>query len=565
MEPSPTLTESAGPLSLGPRATERPADAGWTLVGGIDDPAPARVDGGGLVAPAGADWLVDWWIGADDRWYLPAREPAIRQRRVGAGPVIETAMRVPSGDVVATAYPVLAGGRRATAVEIRNASPVPVALAIAVRPLPLAGGPAAAHRLELVEPTVVAVDGRPAVLLPRAPNQAGAAAERDLVDDTTAGLELDWTSPVDGPSANAVCLYPLPHDTSLRFTVLAGDMEAASATAGLDPLRPAALPPPDTVARGWTAVVERAGIWRFPDPGIGALAQAARARLLLAAPGLAERMEHPDRATAEILEGLALGGHADECRPALGALAASFPRRPPADGAGARLVRAAATAAELFGPEIADDLLAAMTQLTSLVDRQGDRADTAVAQRALARLASRAGQPDAARHLRGLAGPADPTAEAATLDRLGELGRHAGPAGSWAPGDDARAAARYWALGSGLLLRPVEPDVGGADPDGAAIELLPTMPSAWMGGEVEVLRAPRSGARFSFAIRWHGYRPALLWEVEPGEGSADPMSLRLTCPGLDPDWSTDQPTGEALLSGSPDELPPPPAPGDSFA
>ena len=99
-----------GALKLEPRSSERPADAGWTLVAGLDDPDAARVDGGGLLAPGGADWTIDWWVGADDRWYLPAREPSVRQRRLGAGPIIETALRVPSGDVVATAYPVLAAG-----------------------------------------------------------------------------------------------------------------------------------------------------------------------------------------------------------------------------------------------------------------------------------------------------------------------------------------------------------------------------------------------------------------------------------------------------------------------
>ena len=29
----------------------------------------------------GESWTLDWWIGADDRWRVPAREPAVRQRR----------------------------------------------------------------------------------------------------------------------------------------------------------------------------------------------------------------------------------------------------------------------------------------------------------------------------------------------------------------------------------------------------------------------------------------------------------------------------------------------------
>jgi hypothetical protein len=44
-------------------------------------------------------------------------------------------------------------------------------------------------------------------------------------------------------------------------------------------------------------------------------------------------------------------------------------------------------------------------------------------------------------------------------------------------------------------------------------------------------------------VRWHGPRPALLWECE-GAG-------RIRAPGLDPAWSTDEPRGDALLAPHP--------------
>jgi hypothetical protein len=47
----------------------------------------------------------------------------------------------------------------------------------------------------------------------------------------------------------------------------------------------------------------------------------------------------------------------------------------------------------------------------------------------------------------------------------------------------------------------------------------------------------------SFALRWHGEHPALLWEVADGDGS-----LALRAPGLAPRWSTTAPAGEALLA-----------------
>ena len=53
----------------------------------------------------------------------------------------------------------------------------------------------------------------------------------------------------------------------------------------------------------------------------------------------------------------------------------------------------------------------------------------------------------------------------------------------------------------------------------------------------------------SFALRWHGERPALLWEVIPGSG-VDPTGSgpQFTAPGLDPSWSATGWTGEALLA-----------------
>ena len=52
--------------------------------------------------------------------------------------------------------------------------------------------------------------------------------------------------------------------------------------------------------------------------------------------------------------------------------------------------------------------------------------------------------------------------------------------------------------------------------------------------------APTRGGRVSYAVRWHGARPALLWECE--------RPIRLRAPGLDPGWSTTEARGETLLA-----------------
>ncbi|MCU1346762.1 MAG: hypothetical protein JWL70_3028 [Acidimicrobiia bacterium] len=74
-----------------------------------------------------------------------------------------------------------------------------------------------------------------------------------------------------------------------------------------------------------------------------------------------------------------------------------------------------------------------------------------------------------------------------------------------------------------------------------AIEMVPQWPDDWLGQGVEVYGEQMGPWRVSFAIRWHGERPALLWEID-----GPPIDVR--CPDLDPTWSTDLPRGEALLA-----------------
>ncbi|MEZ5340087.1 MAG: hypothetical protein R2706_01180 [Acidimicrobiales bacterium] len=267
--------------SLGPRSVERPADAGYTNVGCLDSDDQPRLDAGGALQPANADWVIDWWIGADDRWYLPSREVSIRQRRLGAGPVIETAVRIPSGDALHRAFGISTGEGEFTVIEIENDSPVPVALALAIRPFNLAGvSSGATIRLD---DTRILVDGAPAVLLPKKPNEFQASTD-DLAATVTAGRVLDGSPVASGPGANAVALYPLTHKTTLRIVV------PGLAARGSVGAQAPHLPESGAVARGWDAVLGAGGRVQLPDPGLGAQADAARARLLGGTAALAERV-----------------------------------------------------------------------------------------------------------------------------------------------------------------------------------------------------------------------------------------------------------------------------------
>jgi len=71
------------------------------------------------------------------------------------------------------------------------------------------------------------------------------------------------------------------------------------------------------------------------------------------------------------------------------------------------------------------------------------------------------------------------------------------------------------------------------------VALCAEFPVAWRGQPVEVRDAPVAGGAVSYAVRWHGARPALLWDAPEG------VAVRM--PGLDPTWTSGPATGEALL------------------
>jgi hypothetical protein len=320
----------------------------WTAVGNLDSPWEAIVDPRGLVTPWFDGWSLDWWVGADDRWHLPSREVGVRQRLVAEAPVVETAMQVPGGDVIQRVYAVRTssteGGGELVIAEVQNATRVPVALALAVRPYN-PEGLSVIERLGLHDGTTVTVDGRIAMLLPRAPSRMAAST---FHDGDSAGIVMSgaagerWRGTVRDPAglAQAAFVYPLAHGTSLRVamplvperrTRRRGEARRRVADA---PALPKALPPAEAVARGWQSQSARGLRLVLPDDRLAAAVDANRRFLLLLhdgdeiTPGPSTYHRFWFRDAAYLLGALDRYGYHAEVAQVLG----SYPGRQHADG-----------------------------------------------------------------------------------------------------------------------------------------------------------------------------------------------------------------------------------------
>lgn len=455
-------------------------------VGAVGGTARADVDGSGSVGPAGASWRLEWWVGADDRWRVPREEAAVRQRRVGGVPVVETAMRVPGGDAVARAYGV-GGDPDGIVVEVENASAAPFALALVLRPAdpggsPPGGGGSAVHRppgpggaLSWVaaDGPRVEVDGSHRLLVPRPPmrwatGRAGTGSCRATVlageafADAFGGPGGRVSDP-DGRLEVAL-VFPVAHRTTFRSLLTTagaevplGDAVPGRALAGLATAADA--------ARGWSTLLDRGMRATLPDDRTDELLTAARAAVLLDPPA--------DAAAMAVLEDWGLDAEAAEVWARLGLRARRAARRRPPVPAAPEAALAAAVAS-------------------------------------------------------------------------------ASPAATWDAGPVAFLRALHDVL--------VDDGRGGSRRE-PAVALLPALPSAWIGAPLEVHHAPTRAGRVSYALRWHGGHPLLMWEVDTSRRRPGPGPL-LRAPALDPGWSTRATTGDALLGHHPDHSAPPGDPGD---
>jgi hypothetical protein len=226
-------------------------------LGVLGHDARGCVDERGHVSVSGV--TLDWWVGAHDRWHVPADEASTRRRRLGAAPVWETTVRVPRGEVAQRAYGVAVADGSVIAVEVENRSPVPLTVGLVAC--------FARGRVD-VDGTLVRADGRPVLACSAAPRRW--ASGESTAGEVMRGDARDGTvEPFDAPGELAL-LFPVPHRTSVR---------AALGAVGNVDVRD--LPAAEAVARGWDIQLER-GLQAGLPPPVGETVDAARADLLLA-------------------------------------------------------------------------------------------------------------------------------------------------------------------------------------------------------------------------------------------------------------------------------------------
>ncbi|HIL06364.1 MAG TPA: hypothetical protein EYG17_09990 [Acidimicrobiia bacterium] len=546
----------------------------WTLTGNLESIFRVAVDPRGLISVRPGFWSLDWWLRVDESWIFPAQHGAVRQRVVDGAPVVETVIRVAGGDVIHRVY----GARLQTdytVVEVENQASRPVALGFAVRPYDLLGG----GRVEQIELNnqVLSVDGRVAFVCGRTPGRlivgAGGIDPAGSLDDVIAG---DFSVKCEVGMASAAIIVPLVHGSTFRGAI---PLEDASNHEVIS-----RLPSGQQVAAGWGNHAVNACRFVLPPGRINDLFDASRQSILLASTG--EDVDPapggpPHRAVDEaaVLMALAESGYRATVREILISRAKRQDRLGAVTHQNLDVTAATITAADR-ALEIAPDpaLAHALSEFVAdgarwmLANPAEGVSEALVAAR---NLLVRVGAQKAAHELSELLPwnvesdtPAvaygenidvvklarsafelsaiDPSKALATLE---ELASFASPTLNWpsrinpstrmgtgGAGHDLSVTA--WFVRSVLRLL--------VDDREDCLRVAAVWPNEWHAQGVEVHRVPSRYGSVSWAVRWHGDRPALLWEVEEG-----PSDLVVKAPGLDANFQGEGPVGEELLASVP--------------
>ncbi len=477
-------------------------------IGDIDGPT-AIIGPRGTIGALDGSWRFEWGAGAADRWHLAHDDSDVRQKRIDDTPVFETAMRVPGGDVICRVGSGTDGESRSLTLEFINASPGGVALGCVLHllgPSPVSGHWSRSARRGgpwvSVDRSEMRVDDR--VVLSPARRAGG------VVAGTGAPWPMVTAGPrarreivgLDGSSGHAAMVFALPHRASLSMRI--------ALDTDLDGKFPVRVASPADMAAGWRAVTRRAADIGVPDARLNEAWLRVVPDLVIAAGS-----DDPIVAAgvAPYLDIAGLHREADRARATV--VVAAEARRLVGPAANAAMVALASRDLRAGEPSGLNQLIGGL-----LADAGGSLdSDTLVTSAMALRGADQRLADDLLR-----------LADERRGHRRSESGSHRSGSGS--------------ASTSSSVVRGAEAVIGrlvGPVADGV-VDLLPMVPDAWFGQPLDVRGLVTHVGTMSFSIRWHGARPALLWDREGG-----PDAVRITCCGLDPTWASSDRRAEALL------------------
>ena len=305
-------------------------------------------------------------------------------------------------------------------------------------------------------------------------------------------------------------VLPVGHHATVRVLLASrpGDGPSGPSDRGFP-----VVPPPLASVRGWTRVTEHASRLVLPDETLVEALTAARCDLLLDGP--VDPENDPTGFLLDVAELVRCGDDAEAWLPDV-VLPAEEVAKGLRDGG------------DVDRREAIDSLRAARL----VASRAQDETATADLDRILDDVARRASDATGSRRRRGLLGGRRRSADPSS----------GGPSAAGSPPPISFADLRR-TTSVGRFVRSIERRI--VDPastaDGSTADLLPGgVPTGWLGSNFEVHHVPSGpGSSVSFAVRWHGERPAVLWEQHGG-------NVTLTSPSIDADWSTSDDSGETL-------------------
>jgi hypothetical protein len=505
------------------------------LIGNLGSTRRAQVGSGGRVElPSGT--ILEWWVRSADRWHVPTLDVTVRDWMLDNTPVLKSAVRVPGGDATGSVYSTVQGPREIVALVVENNTKAPLAAGLVVR--------SATGRPIRLDGTTVFDGDLPVAYLPAVPSDVMAGPLEPLL------AESDVNRPDVSPAtaqhlaaaSEALFVVPLLHHSSVRFAGLLG-VSSALGVASTPVL--SALPDAAMVARGWALQAGNTARIEGDQTRANSLKGLATSLLLLV-DGVTDR---PGVERAAIAHGLVRIGAYDEALTSIDGVDDLQSRNGslvlPGDNASdhpmttAHVLGALVTVARYlpdatFATAMVPLVAGALEFLHRCVKRHPNEvAATSGVFLAAAGMLDRVDEGRAARHARDAwssLGKSWPLARA-TEPALPAMSSGA----ALVPGDPARLSNAVVSAADALASEAAD----------GSIELFAGWTTRDLAGQPLALHGVDTPVgKLSAAIRWHGARPALLWDV----ASAPADALMLRCSVLDPTWSTTEPVGEGLLA-----------------